>query len=89
MKANSRFFVFSFIFNLILGTVGFLILWGIRALTGEAVAAFVICGVLFVAFALYVNLFIVKRSKLKTPYFVFGTCVNVIFLVLFTVLTML
>ncbi len=89
MKANGRFFVFSFIFNLILGTLGFLILWGIRALTDEAVAGFIICGVLFAAVALYVNMFIVKRAKLKTPYFIFGTCVNIVFLVLFTVLTMI
>lgn len=89
MKANGRFFVFAFIFNLILGTIGFFILWGIRALTSEAIASFIICGVLFAAIALYVNIFIVKRAKLKMPYFIFGTCVNIVFLVLFTVLTML
>jgi len=89
MKANSKFFTFSFIFNFILGTIGFLILWPVRALSDNHIAGFIVCGVIFTAIALYVNLFIVKRSKLKTPYFIFGTAVNLIVCAGLTALVML
>lgn len=89
MKANGRFFKFSFLINLILGTIGFLILWPINALSNNHIAGFIVCGVIFIAIALYVNLFIVKRSKLKTPYFIFGTVVNVIVCAGLTVLRIL
>ena len=89
MKANGKFYSFSTIFNFILGVIGFLILWAVRAITSEHIAGFVVCGALFLAFAAYVNLFIVKRSKLKTLYFVFGTIVNLVVCAGFTTLTML
>ena len=89
MKANARFFKFSFLINLILGAIGFLILWPVRALSNNHIAGFLVCGVIFTAFALYVNLFIVKRSKLKTKYFIFGTVVNLIVCAGLTALMML
>ncbi len=89
MKANGRFYGFSAVFNLILGVIGFLILWAVRAITSEHIVGFIVCGVIFTACAAYVNLFIVKRAKLKTPYFLFGTVVNLIACAGFTALTML
>ena len=89
MKANGKFFGFTFILNLILGTIGFLILWGIRALTSEAIASYIICGALFGSFAVAVNSFIVTRSKLKKPYLLFGTFVNIMFLAGLTIITLI
>lgn len=89
MKANARFFKFSFLINLILGAIGSLILWPVRALSNNHPAGFIVCGVIFTAVALYVNFFIVKRSKLKTPYFIFGTAVNIIVCAGLTALMML
>ena len=89
MKANGKFFSFTFTLNLILGVIGALVFWPIRALSGNHIAAFITSGVIFTAFALYVNLFIVRRAKLKTPYFIFGTAVYVIFLASLTALIML
>lgn len=88
MKANGRFFGIMFIFNMILGAIGFLILWGVRAITSNSPVGIVICSVLFLAIAVYVNVFVVKKSKLKTPYFIFGTLVNAVFVALPTVLMM-
>ncbi len=88
MKANGKFFKFSFILNFILGAIGFLILWGVRALTSNNIIGIIICSVVFLAIALYVNIFIVKKSKLKTPYFIFGTVVNAIVVAVPTVLMM-
>ncbi len=89
MNANGKFFKFSFFINMILGAIGFLILWAVRAITSNHIAGIIVCGVIFFAIALYVNLFIVKKAKLKTPYFIFGTVVNVIFVAVPTVLMML
>lgn len=89
MKANGKFFSFSFIFNLILGAIGFLILWPVRALSNNSIVGFIVCGVIFAAIAVYVNFFIVKRSKLKTPYFIFGAAVNLIVCAGLTALMML
>ncbi len=89
MKANGRFFGFTAILNIILGAIGFLILWPIRALTANSVVAIAIIGVIFAAIAFYVNFFIVKRSKLKTGYFLFGTVINIVVCAGLTVLTML
>lgn len=89
MKANGRFYRFSTIFNLVLGAIGFLILWAVRAISSEHIAGFIVCGALFTVFAAYVNLFIVKRSKLKIPYFIFGTLVNLVACAGLTALTML
>ena len=89
MKANGRFFSFTAIFNIILGAIGFLILWPIRALTDNSIVAIIIVGLIFAAIAFYVNFFIVKRSKLKTPYFLFGTIVNIIVCAGLTALQML
>ena len=88
MNANGKFFKFSFLLNMILGAIGFLILWGVRALTKNHIAGIIACGVVFLSIALYVNLFIVKKAKLKTPYFIFGTVVNAIFVAVPTVLMM-
>lgn len=89
MKANGRFFGIVFVFNMILGAIGFLILLGIRALTNNAITAIIICAVVFLAIAVYVNLFIVKKSKLKIPYFIYGTMVNAVFVAVPTALMML
>lgn len=89
MKANGRFYRFSTIFNLVLGAIGFLLLWAVRAISSEHIAGFIVCGVVFTACAAYVNLFIVKRSKLKTPYFIFGTLVNLIACAGLTALTII
>ena len=88
MKANGKFFGVMFIFNMILGLIGFLILWGVRALTSDSIVGIIICSVIFLAIAVYVNIFVVKKSKLKTPYFIFGTAVNAIFVAVPTVLMM-
>ena len=88
MKANGKFFKFSFALNFILGAIGFLILWAVRALTDNNIIGIIICSVIFLAIALYVNLFIVKKSQLQTPYFIFGTMVNAIVVALPTVLMM-
>ena len=89
MKANGKFFSFTFTLNLILGIIGALVFWPIRALSGNHIAAFITCGVIFTAFALFVNLYIVNRAKLKTLYFIFGTAVYLVFLAGLTALTML
>ena len=89
MKANGKFFKFSFLLNFVLGAIGFLILWGIRALTSNSPVGIIICAALFLAIAVYVNLFIVKKSKLKTPYFIFGVVINAIVVALPTVLMMI
>ena len=88
MKANGRFFGIMFVFNMIFGLIGFLITWGIRALTSESMVAMIICLVIFAFLADYINLFVVKRSKLKIPYFLYGSTINLVFLVVPTVLTM-
>ena len=88
MKANGRFFGIMFVFNMIFGLIGFLITWGIRALTSESMVAKIICLVIFAFLADYINLFVVKRSKLKIPYFLYGSTINLVFLVVPTVLTM-
>ena len=88
MNANAKFFRFSAVLNLILGAIGFLILWGIRALTANNIIGIVICSVVFLAIALFVNIYIVKRSKLKIPYFIFGTAVNAIVVAVPTILMM-
>lgn len=74
MKANGRFFGFSTIFNLVLGAIAALLLLPVRAY----IVLFIVLAVVFAAIAVYVNLFVVKRAKLKLPYFIFGTAVNVI-----------
>ena len=89
MNANGKFFKFSFILNFVLGAIGFLILWAVRAITSNHIAGIIVCGVIFLAIALYINLFIVKKSKLKTPYFIFGTVINAIFVAVPTVLMMM
>lgn len=88
MKANAKFFGVMFVFNMIFGLIGFLITWGIRALTSESIVALVICFVLFITVADYINLFVVKRSKLKSLYFLYGSVIHLIFLAVPTVLTM-
>ena len=79
MKANGKFFRFTFILNLILGAIGFGIIALVSALSAGNIIGYIVCWALFTAFATYVNLFIVKRSKLKVGYFAFGTVVNIIF----------
>lgn len=78
MKANKKFFTFSFILDLILGLIGFGILAIVGAVSDKAILGLIICSGIFTALAVAVNLFIVRRSKLKTPYFLFGTAVNII-----------
>jgi len=89
MKANGKFFGVMFVFNTILGLIGFLLLWGVRALTDNSVVGIVICSCLLLSVANYINLFVVKKSKLKTLYFLFGTGIYVIFVAVPTALTML
>ena len=79
MKANGKFFRFTFILNLILGAIGFGIIALVSALSAGNMIGYIVCWVLFTAFAAYANLYIVKRSKLKVGYFAFGTVVNIIF----------
>ena len=79
MKANGKFFRFTFILNLILGAIGFGIIALVSLLSAKAMVGYIVCWAIFTLFAAYVNLFIVKRSKLKTGYFVFGTVINIIF----------
>lgn len=79
MKANKRFFSFSFILNLILGLIGFGILAIVGAVSAKSIIGLVICAVIFSVIAFAVNIFIVHRSKLKSVYFIFGTVVNIVF----------
>ena len=79
MKANGKFFLFTLMLNLILGAIGFGIIWLVSALSAKALVGYIVCWAIFTAFAAYVNLFIVRRAKLKTGYFAFGTVVNIIF----------
>ena len=79
MKANGKFFRFTFLLNLILGAIGFGIIALVSAISAKAIVGYIVCWALFTAFAAYANLFIVRRAKLKTVYFVFGTVVNIIF----------
>lgn len=79
MKANKRFFSFSFILNLILGLIGFGILAIVGVVSEKAIVGLIICAVIFSAIAFAINMFIVRRSKLKSVYFIFGTIVNIVF----------
>ena len=79
MKANGKFFRFTFLLNLILGAIGFGIIALVSALSAKAIVGYIVCWAIFTILAAYVNLFIVKRSKLKIGYFAFGTVVNIIF----------
>ena len=88
MKANGKFFGVMFVFNMILGLIGFLILWGIRALTNDSVIGIIVCEIIFTVFAVYINYFVVKRSKLKLPYMIYGTIINLLFFNVPTVLMM-
>ena len=74
---------------MILGLVGFLVMWGIRALTSNNIIGIILCSCAFVDLAIYINLFVVKKSKLKMPYFMYGTVINVIFIAVPTALTMI
>ena len=89
MKANGKFFRFMLVLNLVLGLIGFGIIAIVSALSSKALLGFIICWVLFAAFALYVNLFIVKRAKLKTGYFLYGTVINLIAFILPSLLLLL
>ena len=64
MKANGKFFRFTFVLNLILGAIGFGIIALVSALSSKAIVGYIVCWVLFTAFAAYANLFIVNRAKL-------------------------
>ena len=86
MKANRKFFNFSFILNLVLGAIGFGIVALVSALTSKAIVGYIVCWVLFLTVAVLINTFIVKRSKLKPVYSIFGTVVNAVFLVVPSVL---
>lgn len=89
MKANKKFYQVMFIFNLILGAIGFGIIALVSALSAKAIVGYIICWALFTAFATYVNMFVVKRSKLKTVYFLYGTTVNIIFFLVPSLLLLL
>ena len=88
MKANGKFFKYMFLLNALLGIIGFLILWAVRAITSNSVIGIIITSVIFLAIACYLNIYIVKKSKLKIPYFLFGTVVNAVFVAVPTVLMM-
>ena len=89
MKANGKFFRFTFLLNLILGAIGFGIIALVSALSAKAMVGYIVCWAVFTIFAAYVNLFIVKRSKLKIGYFAFGTVVNIIFFLVPSLLLLL
>ena len=76
MKANRKFFTFSLLLNVVLAAAGFGILMAVRALSATNPIALASAGALLLASAVTINLFIVRRSKLKTPYFLFGTSIN-------------
>ena len=86
MKANGRFFGFTFVLKAVLGLIAGLILWGVCSLTNGAIPGIIVCSLIFMAIAVYLNLFIVRRAKLKTLYFLFGSIVNALFYALITVL---
>ncbi len=83
MKANRRFFVISFILNMILGLAGGGIFWAVWAIGASTatkwVVEMIVCSLIFATVAVYVNMFIVKRSKLKTVYSIYGIAVNLVF----------
>ncbi len=82
MKANAKYFKVTFLLNMILGLVAGGLFWLIR-LIGSFQAVWglpcIICTVIFMAIAAYINFFIVKRAKLKTVYFLYGTLINALF----------
>ena len=90
MKANGKFFRFTILLNLILGGfIGFGIIALVSVLSAKAMVGYIVCWAVFTIFAAYVNLFIVKRSKLKIGYFAFGTVVNIIFFLVPSLLLLL
>lgn len=89
MKANKKFFGVMFVVNMILGIIGFLLMWAVRAMTQNSIIGIVICSVIFMGIAVYLNIYVVKRAKLKTPYFIFGAVVNAVFVFVPTALMML
>ena len=78
MKPNGKFYKFSVILNFILAAIGFGIIALVALFTQGNIIGYIVCWVLFAAFAIYANMFIVTRTKLKTVYFLFGTIVNII-----------
>ncbi len=90
MKANRRFFIFTFILNMILGAAEggiFWLIWVIGSSSGlKYLISLGICAVVFIAMSVMLNRSIVKRSKLKTAYFIYGTAVNVLFFALVSVI---
>ena len=81
MKANRKFFNFSFVLNFILAAIGFGIVALVSALSSKAIVGYIVCWVLFLAVAVLINTYIVKRIKLKPVYSIFGIAVNALFLV--------
>ncbi len=83
MKANKKFFTVTFLLNMILGLIGGGIFWAVWAIGSSSglkwVISLAVCAVLFGAFASYLNFSIVKRAKLKTAYFIYGTVINLLF----------
>lgn len=88
MNANAKFFKTMFLVNAVLGAIGFLILWAVRAITSNSVIGLIITAVVILGFAAYLNFFVVKKSKLKTLYFLYGTVINAIVAFVPTVLMM-
>ena len=78
MKANKKFYQFTFILNFILAAIGFGIIALVSALSAKALVGYIVCWSIFTVIAVVLNLFIVKRAKLITAYFAFGAAVNVI-----------
>ncbi len=83
MKANKKFFTVTFLFNMILGLIGGGIFWAVWAIGPSSglkwVIALAVCAVLFGVFAIYLNMSVVKRAKLKNMYFIYGAVVNLLF----------
>ena len=89
MRPSGRFYLVMFVFNMIAGLIGFLLMWAVRAITSNSLIGIVITGVVFLGFAIYVNFFVVKKSKIILPFFLYGTAINMFFVFIPTLLMMM
>ena len=78
LKPNKKFYSTMFIFNFILAAIEFGIIALVSALSAKSVIGFAVCGGIFLCLAVLFNLFVVRRSNLRTVYFLYGTFVNAV-----------
>ena len=65
-----------FLFNFVIAAIEFGIIALVSFLSDKHIAGYIVCGVVFIALSAAFNLFVVRRSNLKTVYFIYGLAVN-------------